>query len=101
MKFQMTCKERADLMKFILENELLPLGTAKGRDYSEIQDCFSNFRDFGWKGVVVRMGDKFQRIKMFTKKGELEIKSETVEDTLLDLINYAFYTLIMYREEKK
>lgn len=96
----MTCKERSELMRKILEEEIIPLGLAKGYDYSGENDCFSNLRDFGWKGIVVRMGDKYHRTKNFIKNNQLKVESEKIEDTLLDLINYSFFALIMLRMEK-
>jgi hypothetical protein len=37
----------------------------------------------------VRMTDKMSRLAQFTKNGELKVKDESLEDTLVDLINYA------------
>lgn len=79
----------------------LTLASKKGRDYSGNDDGLGNFRTFGWKGIVVRLEDKMQRVIQFCKTGSFKVKDESVEDTLLDLINYAALTLIMYREENK
>jgi hypothetical protein len=84
----------------IFENELIPLLEKKSHDYSG-EDMLSNLRDFGWKGVVVRLGDKYHRLKNFCKTGKYMVKDETVEDTLKDLINYGFLCLILKREEDK
>jgi hypothetical protein len=41
------------------------------------------------QGFLARISDKFSRISTFVKKGVLEVKEESLEDTLLDLANYA------------
>jgi hypothetical protein len=51
-----------------------------------------------WKGVVVRLGDKYSRLCNFAKKGKFEVKDESVEDTLKDLAVYGILALILYRE---
>ena len=68
----------------------------KNADYTGgTEDPFSNFsrvENFGITdteiGFMVRMSDKLARINSFVKKGELLVKDESVEDTLLDLANY-------------
>jgi len=70
-------------------------------DYSGTKDTLDNLRAFGWKGVVVRLGDKFHRLKHSILSGEdLRVKDESLEDTLQDFINYALFALILYRQEK-
>lgn len=73
----------------------------KNADYSGAgDDPFNNFRHIGnlvkvngvdmvAAGFLTRMSDKFSRIGSFIAKGELQVKDESVEDTLLDLANYA------------
>lgn len=39
-------------------------------------------------GFLTRMTDKFARISSFVAKGELQVKDESVHDSLLDLANY-------------
>lgn len=41
------------------------------------------------QGFLTRMMDKLCRINSFAQKGFLEVKDESVEDTLLDLANYS------------
>jgi len=81
--------------------ELAEVRRAKGHDYSGLEDTLDNLREFGWRGVVVRIGDKFKRLKWFSKQNKLAVSDETVEDTMGDLINYALYCLILYRQEKE
>ena len=81
------------------------LHDAKRHDYANEEDIFANFRhseDAGipaWKGVCIRLGDKFSRLMGFAKKEELRVTDENIKDTLLDLANYALITLILYEEE--
>ena len=81
--------------------ELAEVRARKGHDYSGTTDTLDNLRAFGWKGVVVRLGDKFHRLKHFMLgDGELKVKDESIEDTMQDMINYAIFQLILYRQEK-
>lgn len=72
---------------------------SKNHDYSG-SDPYSSFKDFGWKGVVVRIGDKFNRIKNFTKSDILKVKDESIIDTLKDLAVYAIITIILFELER-
>jgi hypothetical protein len=47
-------------------------------------------------GMLVRMTDKMSRLSSFAESGTLMVKDESVEDTCLDLINYAvlFYSYL-------
>ena len=77
-----------------LTEKMLALLDAKGRDYSGTDDAMSNFHDFGWKGILVRIGDKFHRCKNLSKKDSAAVKDESIEDTLLDQANYCLLALI-------
>ncbi len=92
-----------DLEKDIesITHELAELRAKKGHDYSGTEDTLDNLREFGSFGVLVRIGDKFKRLKHFYEQGELHVKDESIEDTMKDLVNYVNYLLIMYRQEKK
>jgi hypothetical protein len=73
----------------------------KNADYSPM-----NILATGFVGVVTRIWDKVARLMNLTgfdiRKGTLnafkEPKNESVEDTLLDLANYAVIALILKRE---
>ncbi len=90
-----------DLEKDIEEisQELSDLRARKGHDYSGTKDTLDNLREFGSFGVLVRIGDKFKRLKHFYQQGSLHVVDESAEDTMKDLINYANYLLILYRQE--
>ena len=72
------------------------IAKAKNADYTGgSDDPFSNFRQVESLGIasteqgfLTRMVDKVARISSFVKQGTLQVKDESVEDTLLDLANY-------------
>lgn len=78
----------------------------KNADYTPGSDPFGNFTSverFGIQtetGFITRMVDKMSRISSFVNKGDLMVKDETVQDTLLDLANYACL-MAAYIESKK
>lgn len=81
---------------------------AKNHDYGGSDgDRFANFRGtmaLGIDpviGVLLRMQDKIMRVKTFAEKGHLEIKNESVEDALVDIINYAVLIGGMIKEAKE
>ena len=88
-----------------LLEEMKKTHNAKRHDYASVEDVFANFRtcEMGgipaWKGCCVRLGDKFSRIMGFAKKELLEVKDESIKDTLVDMANYALIALILYEED--
>lgn len=80
---------------------------AKNHDYAkpEKQDYYSNFReceDMGItasQGISVRMSDKWSRIKRLEAR-EAKVPDESIEDTLLDLANYALLKILVRREDR-
>ncbi len=79
---------------------------AKNHDYADPDnaDFYANFREcesFGIpaeKGILIRMSDKWSRIKQLTVK-EAAVKDEAIEDTLLDLANYALLYICVRRSK--
>jgi len=72
---------------------------AKNHDYG---NAFSkSFDEFGIISAAVRMNDKMERIKSLAKMNpaEIQVKSESIQDTLLDLANYAVMTLVEMRAQ--
>lgn len=81
---------------------------AKNADYTAgSHDIFANFRSSEALGVpavlsiLVRMLDKMQRIRSFEELGELQVKSESVDDAIQDLINYSILAQGLLREQKE
>ena len=85
-----------------LMDEILALSDKKQKDYGSDADPFANVRraeELGipaWKGSVVRMGDKWQRIQQYTRTNALF--NEGFEDSLMDMAVYALITLYLFRE---
>lgn len=91
---------KEEYMKFHADccQKMIEVTKAKNADYTGgSADPFANFRQVGnfvhTPGVVevgffTRMSDKFSRIGSFITKGVLQVKDESVEDTLIDLANY-------------
>jgi hypothetical protein len=59
------------------------------------------FATYGPIGVIVRMGDKIQRLLSVTKKGVTLVDSESLRDTLIDLHNYSAMAIMLIDEEKE
>ncbi len=51
-----------------------------------------------WIGVLLRANDKMRRLQQAARTGTLS--NEGVEDSLIDLANYAVLALIEYRESR-
>jgi len=77
-----------------VQREALELFRRKNTDYG---DAFSNY---GTVGVIVRMGDKIQRLISVSNNGVALIDSESLRDTLIDLHNYAAMGIMLLDEIK-
>lgn len=90
-----------------LLDKMREVAIAKSHDYAGTEDPMSNFKQCelmglpAWKGIVVRLGDKFSRICNFAKQNELKVKDESLEDTLLDNAVYSLLCIVLYREWRK
>jgi hypothetical protein len=72
----------------------------KNHDYAGGDDALSNFRAFGFYGVVVRLHDKFSRVVNLVRNNKkASVAEETIKDTLRDIRNYATIAEIMWDEE--
>lgn len=75
--------------------ECIEISRKKNADYTGgNDDPFSNFKAVEVLGIstesgfLTRMMDKMKRIASFAENGELQVKDESVLDTLNDLANY-------------
>lgn len=80
---------------------------AKNHDYGGEIDPFYNFKlcerldvMSTEQGMLARMLDKVSRIASFIKQDALQVKDESIEDTLMDLANYSIL-LLAYLESKR
>lgn len=90
----MTQKEKSHKK---LTDDIHQMFLRKNRDYG---NSFENSLDeWGLLPSVIRIQEKLDRTKTSLKK-ELLVNDESVEDTFLDLANYAIMT-VMWLEKKK
>lgn len=82
---------RQDQMSKVQE-EAFKLFTEKNADYGDA------FASYGPIGVLVRMGDKIQRLQHINKTSITLVKSESLRDTLIDLHNYAAMAVMLLDE---
>ena len=75
-----------------IQTEALELFKRKNKDYG---DAFANY---GPIGVIVRIGDKIQRLASITKNSVTLVTDERMRDTLIDLHNYAAMALMLLDE---
>jgi len=75
--------------------DCMAIARKKNADYTGgSEDPFSNFSSVEVLGIsteqgfLTRMMDKMKRISSFVKNGTLQVKDESVQDTLQDLANY-------------
>ena len=77
-----------------VQDEAAKLFERKNRDYG---DAFANY---GPIGVIVRMGDKINRLSSVTNNGINLVKTESIRDTLIDLHNYSAMAIMLMDEDK-
>lgn len=75
-------------------SELTALYERKNHDYG---DSFGKgFAEYGMTMPCIRLEDKLNRLKSLLKS-DAQVKDESIDDTLMDLANYAIMTLIERR----
>ena len=70
-----------------IQSEGLELFIRKNADYGD------SYKQYGLIGVLVRLQDKINRCLNITKNG-INVKDESLRDTLIDLHNYAAMALM-------
>ena len=73
----------------------IEISKRKSSDYASDTDPYSNFREAETmgltveQGILLRMGDKWSRLKELIGKGkQAQVSDEKIEDTLSDFSNY-------------
>lgn len=77
-----------------VQKEALELFAKKNADYGDA------FATYGSVGVIVRLGDKIQRLMSVTKNGIQFVDTESIRDTLIDLHNYAAMGVMLIDNEE-
>lgn len=78
----------------IVQREAFQLFKKKNKDYGDA------FATFGPIGVIVRMGDKINRLTSVSKNGVNLVDNESLRDTLIDLHNYSAMAIMLLDEKK-
>lgn len=80
----------------------------KNHDYTGGSgDPYANFRMSEAMGVhpalglLIRVGDKMQRVRTFAERGELQVDGEGLEDAVIDVINYMVLVYSLLTEEER
>jgi len=86
-----------------LLDEMRRLHESKSQDYGSETDPLANIRQGAefvgiepWRGCMVRIADKVQRLRTFCRTGRLV--HEGVRDTLLDLSAYSLLAIVLFDE---
>lgn len=66
-----------------------------GNAFEEILD------DFGASYAVGRLKEKLKRLTQLVVSNKQEVKDESIEDTLLDMANYAVLTIMWLQKQKE
>jgi hypothetical protein len=78
-----------------VQAEGLELFKKKNADYGD------SFANYGPVGVIVRLGDKINRLSSVTQNRVNLVDTESTRDTLIDLHNYAAMAIMLLDEKKK
>ena len=76
-----------------VQKEAFELFQKKNKDYGDA------FATYGPVGVIVRMGDKINRLTSVTKNRVNLVDNESLRDTLIDLHNYSAMAVMLLDEK--
>ena len=88
-------------------DELKMLHDAKNHDYATAENPYKNLEGVerigieAWRGIVIRLMDKFERVEQYCTNGEFAVKGEGLADTFKDISIYSALALILLRKEEK
>lgn len=71
------------------------LYVAKNHDYGD--SVHDTFEKYGLTSFLVRIEDKLNRVRALSQKQEQLVLDEKIEDTLLDMANYAIIAVLEMR----
>ena len=89
-----------------LLEEIADLHSRKNHDYAGDKDPLRNFRKCNnmgvdsFTGIMIRLSDKWSRLESFMKQKTLQVKEESVIDTLKDNAVYSLLAIILYEEQQ-
>lgn len=82
----------------IICNELNDLYIAKNNDYG---DSYAKLREEFSEQILIRIYDKYLRVKTLMMGTERKVNDESIEDSLMDLANYCIMELIERKLEEE
>lgn len=80
-----------------ITNSMIQTYQAKNQDYGNSFE--KSLYKFGLVASIIRLSDKMNRIESLSQT-KAKVESESIEDTLLDLANYAIMTIIWLRKSR-
>lgn len=80
-----------------ITNSMIQTYQAKNQDYGNSFE--KSLYKFGLVASIIRLSDKMNRIESLSQT-KAKVESESIEDTLLDLANYAIMTVIWLRKSR-
>jgi len=95
-----------DLEKDISDiiTELAEIRKDRGKRYGSDTDTLANVRKAdpqeSWRGAYVNAQECIHRIEHYFMSYDININREDFENASKDLIHYALYVLILYRQKK-
>ena len=100
----LTHEQKPGSLPFLeLLEEVRQLHLSKSQDYGSSSDPLANIRQGAefvgiepWRGCMVRIADKVQRLRTYCQTGRLV--HEGVRDTLLDLSAYSLLAIVLFDE---
>ena len=81
----------------ILCNKLNLIYEAKNKDYGN--SFGKSYAEYGLTMACIRLDDKLSRLKSLNKSKEIQVKDESIIDTLIDLANYSIMTVMELKKE--
>ena len=78
----------------LIQKEGLDLFIKKNADYGD------SYKTYGSIGVIVRIGDKINRLNSITSSSISMVNTESVRDTLIDLHNYSAIAIMLLDSQR-
>lgn len=91
----MTIQKEIELFR-VLTTNMADTFVKKRTDYG--QTTTETFEKFGPVSMLIRMHDKIGRLDNLLGNRQTNLVNESIEDTLLDLANYALITILELRK---
>lgn len=80
----------------------------KNHDYAADADALKNLRQCEQlglcsveTGILVRITDKMSRMRQFIESGILQVEDESIDDTIIDIINYSVLLRACIHEKRR